>query len=94
MRARLNPEDAEKRDITLKALVALGGEVEARITDDVIIRGCIVDVKEGGRAMFIVEEVGVPYHLREAAITSHPSVVRGLADMFNLRWRYKSNLPD
>ena len=93
-RPTLRPEDANKRDATLKALSALGGDVEARVTDDVIIRGCIVDVKEGGRAMFLVEEVGVPYHLREAAITSHPGVVRGLADMFNLRWSHESSEPD
>ncbi len=93
-RATLKPTDAAKRDASLKALATLGGDVEARVTDDVIIRGCIIDTKAGGRAMFLVEEVGVPYHLREAAITSHPGVVRGLADMFNLRWEHESSKPD
>jgi hypothetical protein len=44
--------------------------------------------------MFLVEEIGVPYHLREAAISSHPGVVKGLADMFNLRWEHESGPPD
>ena len=93
-RSTLKPSDAAKRDTSLKFLTALGSNVEARVTDDVIIRGCIADASAGGRAMFLVEEVGVPYHLREAAITSHPNVVRGLADMFNLRWAHESKLPD
>lgn len=93
-RGTLKPADAAKRDASLKSIALLGSSVEARVTDDVIIRGCIADASAGGRAMFLVEEVGVPYHLREAAITSHPSVVRGLADMFNLRWAYESRQPD
>ena len=43
---------------------------------------------------FLVEEEKVPYYLREAAITAHPGVVRGLADMFNLRWKYQSSAID
>jgi sugar-specific transcriptional regulator TrmB len=93
-RSTLKPSDATKRDTSLKFITALGSNVEARVTDDVIIRGCIADASAGGRAIFLVEEVGVPYHLREAAITSHPNVVRGLADMFNLRWAHESKLPD
>ncbi len=93
-RATLRPTDAAKRDGSLRAIAELGGDIEARVTDDVTIRGCIVDAGAGGRAMFLAEELGVPYHLREAAITSHPSVVRGLADMFNLRWAHESRQPD
>jgi sugar-specific transcriptional regulator TrmB len=93
-RDTLKPADAKKRDESLKTIASLGGDVEARVSDDVIIRGCVIDAKASGRAMFLVEEVGVPYHLREAAITSHPGVVKGLADMFNLRWEHESSPPD
>jgi len=93
-RGTLKPADAKKRDESLKAMASLGGDVEVRVSDEVIIRGCIIDAAAAGRAMFLVEEVGVPYHLREAAISSHPSVVKGLADMFNLRWEHESAAPD
>ncbi len=93
-RNSLSSSDAKKRDATLKTLSAIGGDLEVRETDKVIIRGCIVDADGGGRAMFLVQEEGVPFYLREAAITSHPSVVRGLCDMFNLRWMYESNKPN
>lgn len=93
-RSTLKASDAAKRDTSLKSIAVLGSSVEARVTPDVIIRGCIVDASAGGRAMFLAEEVGVPYHLREAAITSHPSVVKGLADMFKLRWTHESKQPD
>jgi len=93
-RGTLSVPDAKKRDMTLRALAKLGGDIEAHVTDNVFIRGCIVDAAAGGRAMFLVQEEGVPFHLREAAITSHPSVVHGLADMFNLRWVHESAEPD
>ena len=43
--------------------------------------------------LFLVEEEGVPFFLREAAITSHPGVVKGLAGMFDLQWRHDSREP-
>jgi len=91
---RLSEADLGKRDDMIRQIVeALGGSAEVRVSDEVIIRGCIVDPEEGGRALFLVEEAGVPFFMREAAITAHPSVVRGLAGMFDLMWRFNSCTP-
>ena len=89
-RGTLTESDAKKRDDTLVKINELGGNIEVRVTDEVLIRGNIIDPKHGGRALFLVEEEKVPYYLREAAVTAHPGVVKGLADMFNLRWKHQS----
>ena len=92
---RMGEEDRRKRDEMMGRLrEALGGNVEIRVAEEVVMRGCIVDPEVGGRALFLVEEVGVPFFLREAAITSHPSVVRGLATLFDLMWRFGAHEPD
>lgn len=91
-RDSLSAEDGEKRDEILEGIREdLGGNMEVRSSEEVPIRGCIVDPEDKGRALFLVEEQGVPYVFREAAITSHPGVVKGLSSMFNLRWKYESN---
>ena len=69
---------------------ALGEEAMIRFSDEIPIRGSLVDPQNEGQAIFLVEDPGVPFFLREAAITSHPSVVKGLALMFNLIWKYHS----
>ena len=80
------------RDKTISEMRALSEDlIEIRVSDVVLLRGSIIDPEGGGRALFLVEEEGVPYYLREAAITSHPGVVRGLADMFDLKWRFDSD---
>jgi len=61
-----------------------------RFSKEVPIRGCIIDPKKGVGALFLVEDPGVPFSFREAAITFHPSVVRGLALMFSLMWDYRT----
>lgn len=86
----LNPEDRKKQGNTLEIIKELGSEIELRFSEEIPIRGCIIDPKEGGHALFLVEDPGVPFFLREAAITSHSSVVRGLGLMFCLMWDYKS----
>jgi sugar-specific transcriptional regulator TrmB len=87
----LGSEDREKQAKMLgKINEALASGVEIRFTDEIPIRGCIVDPKAGGKALFLVEDPGVPFFLREAAITSHQSVVRGLALMYNLLWKHKT----
>jgi len=91
---RLSEEDRRRRDEMIRRLnEALDGRAEIRVADEVVMRGCIIDAEVGGRALFLVEEVGVPFFLREAAITSHPSVVRGLATLFDLMWRYGCRKP-
>jgi sugar-specific transcriptional regulator TrmB len=87
----LGPEDREKQAKMLDNInEVLEGRGEIRFTDDIPIRGCIVDPKTGGKALFLVEDPGVPFFLREAAITSHQSVVRGLALMYSLLWKHKA----
>jgi sugar-specific transcriptional regulator TrmB len=87
-------DDLKKRDeIINKIREDLADSAEIRVSDEVNLRGCIVDPDSGGRALFLVEEVGVPFFLREAAITSHPGVVKGLASMFDLIWRFDSARP-
>lgn len=87
----LEPVDGNKQtEILGRINEALGGEVEVRFTDEIPIRGCIIDPKIGGKALFLVEDPGVPFFLREAAITSHQSVVKGLALMYSLMWEHKA----
>lgn len=87
----MKPEDRRKQKKVLdKINEALGKNAEIRFTDDIPIRGCIVDSEGGGKALFLVEDPGVPLFLREAAITSHQSVVRGLALMYDLLWKHKT----
>ena len=87
----LKPEDRKKQATILEKInKTLENIVEIRFTDEIPIRGCIVDPKIGGKALFLVEDPGVPFFLREAAITSHQSVVRGLALMYSLLWEHKT----
>ena len=87
----LSQDDRGKRDDTIKKIRdSESKSIEIRLTDEVNIRGCIVDADSGGSALFLVEEVGVPYFLREAAITTHPGVVKGLRSMFDLIWDLNS----
>lgn len=92
----MNPEllgsvDRKKQEVILDRIKNIFGDsVEVRFADEVPMRGCIIDPDGEGRALFLVEEPGVPFFMREAAITVHPSVVRGLASMFRLIWECKS----
>ena len=74
--------DAIKKTLEGKAII--------RFSDEIPIRGSIVDPRNEGQAIFLVEDPGVPFFLREAAITSHHSVVKGLALMFNLLWEHRT----
>jgi len=90
----LEPEDGKKQAEILERInEVLGGEVEVRFTDEIPLRGCIIDPEIGGKALFLVEDPGVPFFLREAAITSHQGVVRGLALMYDLLWKHKTTKP-
>ncbi len=87
----LSESDREKqRDILGAIGAAFESGYEVRFSDEVEIRGCVVDPKDGGKALFLVEEEGVPFFLREAALTFHPGVVRALGAMFDLKWRFDS----
>lgn len=86
----LSEPDQEKQGTTMNTLRSLPGAVEIRFSGEVEIRGCIVDPGNDGKALFLVEEMGVPLFLREAAITAHPGVVKGLGSMFMLKWLHDS----
>lgn len=87
----LGPEEKRKQAEIIGAVIGtLGKEVSLRFSSEVPIRGSIIDPDVGRRAIFLVEDPGVPFFLREAAITSHSSVVRGLALMFDLLWEHRS----
>lgn len=87
----LERESKEKQKVTLEKMRdGILSKVELHFTDNLPIRGCMIDPEDRGKALFLVEDPGVPFFLREAAITSHPSVVKGLALMFNLIWKYNS----
>ena len=87
-----NPEKMEEdKGIVQRKILSLikkrlGDRVELRFADDVPLRGCIIDPETDGKAIFLVEEVGVPFEFREAALTSNPGLVRALSLMFNLLW--------
>ena len=87
----LSGSDQEKQRRALDRLNEFQGwGLSIRFSDKVEIRGCIADPEGSGRALFLVEEEGVPFFLREAAITNHPGVARALGTMFDLKWKYDS----
>ena len=87
----LSDQDAIKQAMNLEALrVVLDDPSKIKCSDAVEIRGCIIDPEIGGKALFLVEEEGVPHFLREAALTSHPGVAKALGSMFELKWRFDS----
>jgi sugar-specific transcriptional regulator TrmB len=87
----LKPEDAIKQNENLVGLKEiLGDDAKIRYSSEVEIRGAIMDPDSDGRALFLVEEEGIPFFLREAALTNHPGVVKALASMFDLKWQFDS----
>lgn len=90
----LSASDKEKQEKILKQLVREIDDIEIKVSPEVEIRGCIIDPESEGKALFLVEEEGVPFFLREAALTSHPGVVRALGSMFDLKWKFDSEKLD
>jgi sugar-specific transcriptional regulator TrmB len=87
----LEPNDREKQAIIIEKIKEeLEARAELRFAEEIPIRGSVTDPRKEGGAIFLVEDPKVPLFLREAAVTTHPSVVRGLALMFNLIWQYKA----
>ena len=85
----LLPEESRaKQAEILKALrEQLGDGVEIRFFNEHLpLRGCIIDPGGDGKALFLVEEPGIPLFLREAAITTHYNLVNALALLFKLVW--------
>ena len=87
----LSKSDVLKQEQTIELIQDLLSEkAQIRYSDIVEIRGCIIDPDANGKAIFLVEEEGVPFFLREAALTSHPGVAKALGSMFDLKWRFDS----
>jgi sugar-specific transcriptional regulator TrmB len=87
----LSESDQVKQRKALERLREYNAGLSVRFSNKVEIRGCVIDPEGAGRALFLVEEEGVPFFLREAALTSHPGVARALGTMFNLKWSYDSS---
>ena len=88
----LSISDREKQGSILGAIgSSFEDGYEVRFSDEVEIRGCVVDPMDSGKALFLVEEEGVPFFLREAALTFHPGVAGALGAMFDLKWRFDSS---
>lgn len=90
----MSPEERAAQTKTLENIKKTLGASTVKFADEVPIRGSIADPETGLGAIFLVEDPGVPLFLREAAVTSHRSVVKGLALMFNLMWEYRSKRLD
>ncbi len=87
----LSQIDVLKQEQTIRLIRDLiGVKANIRFSDVVEIRGCIIDPDANGKAIFLVEEEGVPFFLREAALTAHPGVAKALGSMFDLKWRFDS----
>jgi sugar-specific transcriptional regulator TrmB len=86
----LSESDQVKQRKALERLKEYMNCLSVRFSNKVEIRGCVIDPEVAGRALFLVEEEGVPFFLREAALTSHPGVAQALGTMFNLKWSYDS----
>lgn len=87
----LKPGDARKQNENIVYLrEILGADAKIKFSPEVEIRGAIMDPDFGGRALFLVEEEGIPFFLREAALTNHPGVVKALGSMFDLKWQFDS----
>ncbi|MFC6733692.1 TrmB family transcriptional regulator [Haladaptatus sp. DYSN1] len=69
-------------------------EVSVRFSDEKLPwRGTFIDPSmeyDSGRAILLVEEVDVPLHMRQAAVTDNGSFVAGLKRYFDLIWTYES----
>jgi sugar-specific transcriptional regulator TrmB len=69
-------------------------EVEYRFSQQPLPwRGTLVDPSDTydhGKAIFLVEELDIPLHMRQAAVTKNGSFVAGMKRYFDLIWEYDS----
>jgi sugar-specific transcriptional regulator TrmB len=91
----LNKRDADIQRAMLNLLKAELPKAEVRFSQVTLpLRGSVVDPSydyKTGKAIFLVEERGVPLTLRDAAITENPSLVAGMKRYFDLIWKYESS---
>jgi sugar-specific transcriptional regulator TrmB len=84
--------DKRKQEESINSLkFFVSDNLEIRFSNRVEVRGCISDPKGNGEALFLVKEEGVPFSLREAALTNHQGLVHALGSMFDLKWRFDSD---
>ena len=69
----LSQGDVLKQEQTIASIrELLGVRAKIKYSDAVEIRGCIIDPDANGKAIFLVEEEGVPFFLREGALDFTP----------------------
>ncbi len=61
-------------------------KIQIKFTEEVPLRGCIIDPLENGEALFLVEEKNIPFEYREAALTTNRGLIKSLSLMFNMIW--------
>ncbi|KXB02487.1 hypothetical protein AKJ44_00255 [candidate division MSBL1 archaeon SCGC-AAA261F17] len=87
-------EDKTLQEATRKTLEEELSGVKVRFSKFILpLRGSIIDPSydySSGKAIFLVEERGVPFTLRDAAITENPSLVAGMKRYFDLIWEHES----
>ncbi len=87
-KAKLHEEVRQVQDRILDELRhTFPSQLKIRYARHVPLRGTIVDPETGRGAIFLVEELGVPLFLREAAVTSNPKLVKAIGHYFNLLWK-------
>lgn len=91
---QLNKRSQKVQKDILKQLKKELPKVKVRFSRSKLpLRGSMIDPSydyKGGSAIFLVEEKEVPLYLRDAAVTSNPSLVAGMKKYFDLIWKYES----
>lgn len=80
----LEEENREVQRDSVETLRDFGAEVRFSTTS-LPLRGTVIDRNRA--ALFVVEERGVPFTLRDAAVTRNPSLVAGMRKYIDLIWR-------
>jgi sugar-specific transcriptional regulator TrmB len=94
-----DPQKLSESDMTVQRKIMgmvieeLGRGVRIKVVNELPLRGCIIDPDDEGKAIFLVEEKGIPYEFREAAVTSNPGLVKSLSLMFRLLWKVSRDYP-
>lgn len=86
----LEEENCEVQRRSVGTLRDAGAEVRYSTTS-LPLRGTVIDRNRA--ALFVVEERGVPFTLRDAAVTRNPSLVAGMRKYFDLIWREETTGP-
>jgi len=90
----LSEQNRTKQSHIVADLEQTFSEVNLRFSDERLPwRGTLADPSmeyDSGTAIFLVEEPGIPLHMRQAAVTENGSFVAGMKRYFDLIWDYES----